>query len=584
MISTITLSAGVRALLTNEKSHLVLTHRITNETASPLKIDVVNSANETVETYSVAAGGTGIYEFRDQVTLYGTSAAAGKVQVNVDESAVAVLPTPGAIDGMVPIAQGQTWHSHSNIGATTASAGLNLRIPVAVENEVGLWFSNTISTQAASGETLAAGILTIVGAGIELIDSPGTNLSPRQFFPASASSVTVAPGGTVMLKVTLPVGWCDTARWVRVVYGISNASGNIPGSGYSSASYGEWFSTASATLANGTNFDDTAAADSAASLAPWKPVLMGKPKVACRSIFIAGDSTSHDPQYYVSPSGRNKDHWSGFAFGDEPIIFGRYGVNGSNLEQEDPLSDGSFMLMSRRLLIAKGHNEAIIQYGLNTITGAVSGETAFAKVLQFRDKLASLGVKRIAICTLPPVSPTSTDNWLTTGNQTDGNATYQARRVAFNALARSLPRGEYIDFSDAVSNGGGDGTKWKAPSAALLTLASTATGATTTRIPADYGAAVAFNRYVGHTIKITARPSGAILLNQTRRVDLTRLVSTTFYYNNVTAAFKDDSNADITPAAGTTFEIWAPYTPDGVHYGPGAVADMKAAITNAGWL
>lgn len=119
----------------------------------------------------------------------------------------------------------------------------------------------------------------------------------------------------------------------------------------------------------------------------------------------------------------------------------------------------------KRMLLAKYHTHAFINFGTNDINNSTALATIQSRILAVCKQLADRGLK-VHYMTCTPRT-TSTDNWATTANQTTANSYFAAgtasKRGLFNAWVRSLPAplNGYFDVTSAVETARDSGI-WKA--------------------------------------------------------------------------------------------------------------------------
>ncbi len=119
----------------------------------------------------------------------------------------------------------------------------------------------------------------------------------------------------------------------------------------------------------------------------------------------------------------------------------------------------------KRMLLAKYHTHAFINFGTNDINNSTALATIQSRILAVCKQFADRGLK-VHYMTCTPRT-TSTDNWATTTNQTTANSYFSAgaasKRGLFNAWIRSLPSplNGYFDVTSAVETARDSGI-WKA--------------------------------------------------------------------------------------------------------------------------
>lgn len=273
-------------------------------------------------------------------------------------------------------------------------------------------------------------------------------------------------------------------------------------------------------------------------------------------VYTAG---MYHPISIRAAGGREVEAWAGF--GDSLLqgynatvadasfaarAFRLAGVPFVNLARTAETADG-FPLRWRRNALAAGCAKALVHYGTNDLYGA-------GKTLQATKNALALIVSTLAgmgmtpyVCTLSPRT-TSTDGWLTTGNQTVGAA--ESNRLALNAwiLSGGLAGAAILDTAALVEASGG---KWIAAS---VLRSGTATGGTTgtlldSGIAAPSYALTGITGFDGCLLRMTSGANNG----QTRTINSGNAGSVSF------ATFSS------AVAAGDTYDILEVATLDGIH-------------------
>jgi hypothetical protein len=161
---------------------------------------------------------------------------------------------------------------------------------------------------------------------------------------------------------------------------------------------------------------------------------------------------------------------------------------------------------------------------------------------------------QVWVLTVPPVS-TSTDAWLTTGNQT--TASSNTNRVAVNTAIRNgtIPADKYIEFSGALESTQDSGI-WNALGTSTVSGTITTTGSSVTTIGVNQ--TLTASSLIMKTIRMTSGSSsgqyGIIISNTTSSVTL------------LTSNLPTGVSANFTSvASGDSYEIHDAYTDDGIH-------------------
>lgn len=499
------------------------------------------------------------------------------------EIAVAPRRFDTPFDGMVPIEQNALLTGARDVTGLSVTNGTGYKwsyIAGPIKGEIGVLVLGSELT-TSNGESPLTGELTIHNCVAELTTAAGANKSTRIPYPVGTGSEKVPTGAWALLKGQLPEAYTKQTGGFGIRIGLAqtSASGNLhghPNNNFSSA-YGEVWVSADVTKATSTSFSTVTPTDSyAVNQGCATGILLGYPMTTMHRVCLLGDSHAAGP-YSWSDSPLQHGWFGNAMYSQANTYYARIGTPGLKVSDEDPHGDGTFARMTYRAQFLKSFNTVVIMFGHNDINGGASGATAFAKVTQLRDYLYTLGVGRVLICTLGPYGVTSTDFYITTANQTAGDATVQSRRVAFNALVRALGTGNYIDLSDAVSNGGGDGTIFKAPAAKVADITEANGGSTTRMYPTT--ANIIYQRRTNHVLKVTS--SSNIAVGQIRHVIKT-WKSGSYDGYEVNTAFVNGSAVATAPAIGTVAEVWAPYTVDGTHLAKGSETDIAAAFRAAG--
>lgn len=169
------------------------------------------------------------------------------------------------------------------------------------------------------------------------------------------------------------------------------------------------------------------------------------------TVFLAGDSIQYG---YGSPYAGD---WSGLVGVLARIIGLNFGYINGSISSANFTKDNNPANYVLRLALSQYCSHVISQGGINDVSSAASA----AALATLRGTFAAkFGGKPVIGCTLGP-SNQSSDGWTTLANQTQSNATVEARRVAFNNLVRAGITGErgYFDIADALESDRDSG-KW----------------------------------------------------------------------------------------------------------------------------
>jgi len=491
-------------------------------------------------------------------------------------------------DGLMPVVLNdllcgpRDTNDTATTNGTVAGWGL---IADKIEGEIGLLIFGH-GQSVTSAQAPLPGELTIHGAGFEITTPSGVNKSTRVFYPLYSPSAKVPVGNELFLKGALPGGITFNGNFgVRTFVAQTSASGNLQGhsSSFLSSSFGEGFIPANTTLATPSTFSTLTPADSSSiNQGPSWGIILGRPLVKRRRVLYFGDS--HAGNEYIWGNTPMEDGWFGSVMYNHSVdtYYARMGTGGLKLTSEDPFGDGTFAYLSTRLNIIATFDTVIIDMTHNDLANMASANTIYNKLLQIEALLYSVGVERVLFTTTSPYQATSTDCFLTTGNQTAGNSTIQANRVALNALIRARGSDKYVDKSDAVSFGGGDGPLFKGAGNSIGTVTENNGFGNTTRIYSN-----TLNLRYMRRANWVARVLSSSNLSPGKPYRVIKTVkSTTYdmYEVSNTTPFLNTSLVAEKPNVNTVFELFLPYTMngDGVHLGPGCIDAMKIAMQNAG--
>jgi lysophospholipase L1-like esterase len=257
------------------------------------------------------------------------------------------------------------------------------------------------------------------------IESPTTQLFPVTF--GGASSVVIAPGASVMsdpIGITIAKGtlfWTRTyvvvtagQKWPRGAFSTFSASGQ--GHNYASGAAGADVTASGAAPTGG--LSEYVYGPSAVLGLPADP---GKAVVA-----IVGDSIA-------AGSSDNQVGWIERWLNDN-YAYQKVAYPSEAMTQWDPTTAGGAYCYRRAALLAReGVTHVIAEHIVNDL-GASSLPTLQARAFRYWTFLSRVGKVLATTCT---PQTTSTDGWVTTGNQTVASpGTNEPRRLGWNAWVR----------------------------------------------------------------------------------------------------------------------------------------------------
>lgn len=267
-----------------------------------------------------------------------------------------------------------------------------------------------------------------------------------QFLFSGSRTVVLPPGGQVMadsLPVEIPP---DTQFWVRT---------------HVQVGAGEFWPTHSAIMtasAEGMTVgsDLTLSGTPASSGTGFEPLYMlGRMRTRLPSCLMLGDSLLSG----LADTGLNTGYvgFSGRGLRND-VLFSKLSRSSETLATFAAASSRR----KRAWAIRQGlFTHALILYGTNDFASpTTTADEVKANLSSIYNLCADFGIKPIAV-TLPPRT-TSTDNWVTLGNQVDYNVQNMTNRIVVNNWIRSRPENvaKVWDLAD-VTESSRDSGRWK---------------------------------------------------------------------------------------------------------------------------
>ena len=190
---------------------------------------------------------------------------------------------------------------------------------------------------------------------------------------------------------------------------------------------------------------------------------------------------------------------------------------------------------------------ALVLYGRNDLIAGVTTNSLIESLTNVWNNLTNMGLS-VWACTIPPKT-TSTDGWITTGNQTITGS--NDVRIVINDWIRTTPAplAGYIEFADAVESSRNSGL-WKS---GVLVQSGTATNSTATRLnsPDQTESVTGYFGNSNYRLKITS----GVASGKTYVIS-----SSVLTYIEVTTGWGGTQ-----PSAGDTYEVYRLYSSEGVH-------------------
>lgn len=290
--------------------------------------------------------------------------------------------------------------------------------------------------------------------------------TPQQVFFSGATSVTVAPGRRVERSDPLPIHIPAGAQFAVKCYVTWSVGHFWLTTWTASRMVGEWTTRGTGVSDNTLN---TTTLSTTSGLAGFGPIVYAAVRTPTPIVAIIGDSIGTATGDYVDTVvGHNG--WGRAMRNEIPFI---------NLCRSGDSYLAGYVLRpeGRNLILRDAFTHLIWEIGANDLYGGASAATLEANLQAGINPFLSRGIQCYAV-TLTPRT-TSTDNWITTANQTVTSAPVEAVRQTYNTWLRtnyaSIGLSGYFDLAHAVDPS--DTGKWGCD--AGYTCLSAASGAAT---------------------------------------------------------------------------------------------------------
>ena len=298
------------------------------------------------------------------------------------------------------------------------------------------WYVNNASpkVEVASGDTM-----TFTGS----IEYPAGTFTQIRWF--GNTSIVTASGGQDLsdpVNISIPNG---ATFWIRC-HGEAGTNANTPFSQQLSldSARGAAFEFSATSLPDRTMSGTIT--NNSGNTGIFTPVLIVGPTNA-RSVLVLGDSRQRGVhETYTSSANRGE---IGRAIGGS-VAYINAGIAGDTVA-------GLVASFSRRLSLANYCTHVTCSFGINDLSLSATPASIVAGIQNIAGKLSG---KPVYTSTVAPAT-TSTDGWVTTGNQTAGST--NANRITLNGLIRAGISGlsGYFEIADAVETSRDSGI-WKA--------------------------------------------------------------------------------------------------------------------------
>jgi lysophospholipase L1-like esterase len=290
-------------------------------------------------------------------------------------------------------------------------------------SDLRLVFHNVFSQPNSASPELDPATSVTFTAGIE--DAAGV-IFPVTF--GGVRSVTLPGGGRVVsdpVAIEVTQGQVIAVRTfipnTGTFYNNRNSNAGLPNSGGFTVSATDLTVLGSAAISDGSTFG-------------WGPTaILGIPNGSAKAFVIQGDSISMGLQdgggigcYTPNPNLAGGGYLMRALSGQAGVV--QMGLSGDRM-QYYLVNTGHF----RRAAYIGYARYAVIQYGINDLTGGRTAATLQADLLTQANRNAARGIVKTIITTITPHS-SSTDRWTTTLNQT--TSTENAARVTHNTWIR----------------------------------------------------------------------------------------------------------------------------------------------------
>lgn len=266
-----------------------------------------------------------------------------------------------------------------------------------------------------------------------------------QVFFNGATSQLVTAGRLIYYSDPVPIYIpANTQYWVKTFMSWTGGVVNFPLCSFGVAGIAsEWANYGLALADNtmtGTTFTSTLANPPFNQGSGYMPAVLGRLSQQVPIVGFLGDSITQGSGDQTDPT------WGGTSWGKglrgviPSVNVGRFSEQASHY---NALPDG------RTDLLRDNVTHLVFAYGRNDLDASVSAATMVTRMQTALNPYLARGVK----CYVATVTPktTSTDSWVTTGNQTVASAPIEAQRVSYNNLIRTNWRtyglSGYFDFA-----------------------------------------------------------------------------------------------------------------------------------------
>jgi hypothetical protein len=448
--------------------------------------------------------------------------------------------TPQAIDRAV-IGTPRARITGTTVSTTTNNSN-TYRLRYTIEKDaqyIRLVFGN-YNTASGGENVVAAPVSITIKVGISLNNAS----TPTRLYFGGNDTGTIAAGGVLVSDIILFPVYQRGQLYVTTFVTSSNIS-KLPA-----------VTQATPALSAGEGEYDSNTTDN--SLTSTDPVTGG---LFCYGpLIVIGDATTvQDSIAFIGDSigaGASDIFGNSQLYGSLQLCFTEQGYTPIDVTMpgETAQSYATTSLSAGRDATIKGAKIAIVQYAMNDIRGTRTTTQLEADLTTIYTKLRTAGFSEIYGVTCEPYTA-STDNWLTTANQTPAGMSATTRPAVNNWIrgkAGGLIDG-YIEWADQMETSRDSGI-WKVPSAPALTgTLTSATLNTFTDINQSFSVNVSYGAYQQYTVKIT----GGTGSGQIRALS----VNTNLYTTTLAIA----SNWTTIPDNTSTYSLYQTYTPDGIH-------------------
>lgn len=245
----------------------------------------------------------------------------------------------------------------------------------------------------------------------------------RQVFFAGATSATITPGRTLTRSDPLPIVIPAGAQFAVKTFATWTAGHFWLATDNASLLVGDW-TTRGTGVADHTL--DTTTLATTANFGGFAPLVYGTLQTPLSVVGLIGDSIGEDAGDWFEPATGHTSWGRGLR---NAIPFVNLAKGGESWTNYDSRPEG------RNLVLRDAITHLIWEMGGNDLFGGASSATLQSRLQSATAPFLARGIKCYAI-TLTPRS-TSSDGWITAGNQAPTNAGVETVRKAYNTWLRT---------------------------------------------------------------------------------------------------------------------------------------------------